>query len=431
MDAFHRSLLGRILAACFLLSGLTAGTGLLVAVIKLDRLAESVALAEVRRLQPGLLRPDPQPAHGADALDEPVRRLVQEGCLLLRVFDSGGRLRLDAVHPVLPLPRPELEAALGRFPDAGKLRIRRLDLLGHPAVQLRMPVAEPQGGGAGRLEAVFLLNPADVRLLKAYVQRMTLTALVAVLATALLLYPLFCGLHRRILRLLEAAVRGNLETALVLGAAITQRDSGTGEHNARVALYSIRLAEGLGEAGVDMVALVLGAFLHDVGKIGIHDAILLKPGPMTDAELEEMRTHVQRGLDIISASRWLHRARSVVQCHHERFDGLGYPDGLRGEAIPLEARIFAIVDVFDALTSARPYHRPMAFEDARALMDGEAGRHFDPVLLAAFWRIARDAYRGLNTASGPDLRTLLMAEVDRHWLALYGSEWAQVQVESR
>jgi putative nucleotidyltransferase with HDIG domain len=250
----------------------------------------------------------------------------------------------------------------------------------------------------------------------------------AVLVTALLLYPLFFSLHRRVLRSLEVVVRSDLEMASVLGAAIDQRDSDTGTHNFRVALYAIRLAEALGEARVDMIALVLGALLHDVGKIGIRDGVLLKPGPLTEAETAVMRTHIQKGLEIIGSSRWLQVAERVVRCHHERFDGLGYPGGLRGEDIPLEARIFAIVDVFDALTSHRPYHQALPFGEAMIRMEAEAGRHFDPDLLAAFWLVAEEAHHELSPASAPELLARLLAEVDRRREVLYTSEWIHLRV---
>lgn len=257
------------------------------------------------------------------------------------------------------------------------------------------------------------------------------TALGAALVTALLLYPIFRALNRGILGSLETVVRGNLEMAMVLGTAISQRDSGTGSHNFRVALYAIRLAEVLGEDRVDMTALVLGALLHDVGKIGIPDAILLKPGPLTGEETLVMRSHVHKGLDIIGSSRWLQLAQGVIRCHHERFDGRGYPDALRGQGIPLEARIFAIVDVFDALTSLRPYHPPVPFEEAMEMLEAEAGRHFDPVPLAAFWRVARAAHGALSRASEEELQALLRAEVERRREVLYEAEQVHMKVSAR
>jgi HD-GYP domain-containing protein (c-di-GMP phosphodiesterase class II) len=168
-----------------------------------------------------------------------------------------------------------------------------------------------------------------------------------------------------------------------------------------------------------MRALLLGAFLHDVGKIGISDAILLKPGPLTEEEMASMRTHVALGLKIIGSSKWLQLARGVIEGHHERFDGGGYPRGLTGTAIPLEARLFAIVDVFDALTSERPYKRPLSLAESLAVIQGAAGSQFDPDIVAAFCRIARDAYAATHLATEAELQDLLTELVERHRQVLY------------
>lgn len=250
-------------------------------------------------------------------------------------------------------------------------------------------------------------------------QRVALIALGSGLATAAFLYPLLVNLHRRVFRFADDVVTANLELAMVMGDAIAQRDSDTGDHNFRVTLYAFHLAEALGDPALDMRALLLGAFLHDVGKIGIRDAILLKPGRLTDAEMTVMRTHVDLGLRIIGSSTWLQLARNVIGCHHERFDGTGYPRGLAGTAIPLEARVFAIVDVFDALTSVRPYNGPLPLAEALALLKGGAGSQFDADLVAAFGRIAGDAYQAIHPAPESELRDLLSALVERHRPALY------------
>jgi HD-GYP domain-containing protein (c-di-GMP phosphodiesterase class II) len=250
-------------------------------------------------------------------------------------------------------------------------------------------------------------------------QRVALIALASGLATAAFLYPLLVNLYRRVFRFADDVVTGNLELASVMGAAIAQRDSGTGEHNFRVTLYAFHLAEAWGDPRLDMRALLLGAFLHDVGKIGIRDAILLKPGPLSEAEMAEMRTHVDLGLKIIGSSKWLQLARSVIEGHHERFDGRGYPRGLKGTAITLEARLFSIVDVFDALTSERPYKRPLLLAQALAWIQGAAGSQFDPDMVAAFGRIAGDAYRAVHSATEAELQDMLTALVERHRQVLY------------
>lgn len=170
----------------------------------------------------------------------------------------------------------------------------------------------------------------------------------------------------------------------MLGSAIAKRDSDTNIHNFRVTLYSVRLGEKLHLSQSAMQGLIKGAFLHDVGKIAIPDAILLKPGKLTVEEFTIMKTHVSHGGDIIRSYDWLKDADEVVRCHHEKFDGSGYPQGLVGEEIPLNARIFAVADVFDALTSRRPYKEPFSVAASIAIIEEARGSHFDPVVADLF-----------------------------------------------
>jgi putative two-component system response regulator len=136
----------------------------------------------------------------------------------------------------------------------------------------------------------------------------------------------------------------------------------------------------------DLEDIFSAAPMHDVGKIGIPDAILRKPGRLDEDEMRVMRTHPEIGARIIGdhAEGMLAMARRIALYHHEKWDGSGYPQGLAGEAIPLEARIVAVADVFDALTSTRPYKRAWSFDDAVAFLQAESGRHFDPALVEAF-----------------------------------------------
>ena len=158
------------------------------------------------------------------------------------------------------------------------------------------------------------------------------------------------------------------------------------------------------------------AFLHDVGKIGIRDNILLKPASLSDTEFEVMRSHVRLGVDIISKSNWLAGAREVVEFHHEKFDGSGYMKGLKGKEIPLNARIFAIVDVFDALTSKRPYKEPFGFEETMDILQRDSGGRFDPELLSTFCGIAYSLYQEISRADDSTLEALLNRSVSKHFL---------------
>ncbi|WP_424932784.1 HD domain-containing phosphohydrolase [Amaricoccus macauensis] len=173
-----------------------------------------------------------------------------------------------------------------------------------------------------------------------------------------------------------------------LARAIEYRDGGTGEHINRVAAISRIVAEELGLDRNHCRDIYLAAPLHDVGKIGVSDSILNKPGGLDSAETAAMREHVNYGANILADghSNLLKVAASIAKSHHERWDGTGYPDGLAGKDIPIEGRIAAIADVFDALCTDRPYKRAWSLDRAREHISSEAGAHFDPQCVAAFER---------------------------------------------
>ncbi|HZS93499.1 MAG TPA: HD-GYP domain-containing protein [Chloroflexota bacterium] len=174
------------------------------------------------------------------------------------------------------------------------------------------------------------------------------------------------------------------QTILSLAAAVDARDASTEQHAERVTALAKSFGSYLSLPRVAMKDLERGALLHDVGKIGVRDAILRKPGRLSEDEWAEMRQHPEIGYRMLANVPFLANAMEIVGYHHERWDGTGYPAGLKGKEIPLVARLFAIVDVYDALTSDRPYRAAMTREVALALMQRDAGTHFDPELLAAF-----------------------------------------------
>ena len=171
-----------------------------------------------------------------------------------------------------------------------------------------------------------------------------------------------------------------------LGRAAEYKDNETGMHVIRMSHFAHRLALAAGCGAEWADDLLNAAPMHDVGKIGIPDAVLQKPGPLDPQEWATMRRHPEIGAEIIGEhpSGVLRLARSVALAHHEKWDGSGYPAGLAGEHIPLEARIVAVADVFDALTSVRPYKKAWAPEDAMAHIAAQAGQHFDPELVRLF-----------------------------------------------
>jgi HD-GYP domain-containing protein (c-di-GMP phosphodiesterase class II) len=244
----------------------------------------------------------------------------------------------------------------------------------------------------GQLVGVFAVSAEAIARTRSDIFRTILYVIAIVLITSVAIFPIIGGLLGRLSRLTFDLLDANLETMQILGSAIAKRDSDTDAHNFRVSVYSVALAEKIGMTGPQIQSLIKGALLHDVGKLGIRDNVLLKPGKLDTAEFEVMKTHVEHGLDITSRAKWLDDARDVVGGHHEKFDGAGYPRGLAGQDIPINARIFAIVDVFDALTSKRPYKDPFSFDETMAILENGRGTHFDPDLLDAFKAIARELY---------------------------------------
>jgi putative nucleotidyltransferase with HDIG domain len=166
--------------------------------------------------------------------------------------------------------------------------------------------------------------------------------------------------------------------------ALELRDKETEGHTRRVAELATRLAQSLGVLENDLLQIYRGALLHDIGKMGVPDSIVLKPGPLTDEEWVIMRKHPQYAYDMLSPIAYLRPAIDIPYCHHERWDGTGYPRGLKREQIPLAARIFAVVDVWDALISDRSYRKAWPEEKAYQYIQDQAGLHFDPQMVRTF-----------------------------------------------
>lgn len=190
------------------------------------------------------------------------------------------------------------------------------------------------------------------------------------------------------LSLVQADVLKATQVDLIqrLGRAAEYKDNETGMHVQRMSRYSYVLAKAAGIEEELAMELQLAAQMHDLGKIAIPDNILLKPGRLDQEEFRQMKAHAQIGADILSnpKSQLVALARSIAITHHEKWDGSGYPHGLSGEDIPIEGRIAAVADVFDALTSERPYKAAWTVEDAVALLQEQAGKHFDPELIPLF-----------------------------------------------
>jgi putative nucleotidyltransferase with HDIG domain len=192
-----------------------------------------------------------------------------------------------------------------------------------------------------------------------------------------------------------------------LAEAIEAKDSYTKGHCGRVAGYALALAEECGWKGDDMETMEFGAFLHDIGKIGVRDNVLLKPGPLDEEEWEHMRQHPVMGYEIAKEISMLRPIMPAVRNHHERWDGQGYPDKLAGEHIPLSGRIVAIADAYDALATDRPYKVALPLGESEAILRRNAGKMFDPELVELFCKrhigvLYREEYEDLD-APGEDV----------------------------
>lgn len=186
-------------------------------------------------------------------------------------------------------------------------------------------------------------------------------------------------------------------TLEALGDALDLKDSETEGHSKRVTAYTIALARAMGIGSDQIKVIARGAFLHDIGKMAIPDAILRKPGKLTLAEQTLMREHCERGYNILRKIPFLAEASEIVYAHQEHFDGSGYPRGLRGNDIPIGARIFAIADTLDAITSDRPYRGAKSFDVARLEILRCSGTQFDPAIVEVFLKIPNELWIELRT----------------------------------
>jgi response regulator RpfG family c-di-GMP phosphodiesterase len=195
---------------------------------------------------------------------------------------------------------------------------------------------------------------------------------------------------------LENAYRSTLHA---LTAALETRDAETHGHSERVVTFSLRLGREYGLNAIQLKALEFGSLLHDIGKIGVPDAILRKPAKLTEEEWERMREHPLHGQQILRGIKFLEGAARVVAQHHEKWDGSGYPLGLKDEEIDICARIFAVADAFDAITSDRVYRGAQSYEAAARELDDWAGRQFDPQIVEAFHRVPQEDWDELRRRS--------------------------------
>lgn len=418
-SSIHRALISRLVLAGVCTSVLLAALVLFVQFRGInDRVLEQVAIS-AERLRWAVIENLDSPGLGDHAriqslLDRGMsgRARPSEGrFVIVRVLDAGFREVAGKTDPSFRhLGQVFRAVAAGVDRRALEKRGRwsqGLRVSGEAVIHIGYELKDSRNRRAGFIEGVYAISPAFLHRARMAALTTGLAAAGIVLLTTLILYPVINRLLRRVSGLSADLLHANLEILNVLGSAVAKRDNDTDAHNFRVTIYAVRIAEEMGLGEGEVRTLIKGAFLHDVGKIGISDAILLKPSDLTPEEYEEMKRHVGHGLDIVKRSAWLRDAALVVGGHHEKYDGTGYLARTGREAIPRVARIFAIADVFDALTSKRPYKEAFGFEKAMEVMEKGRGTHFDPEILSAFARVARPLYEAYANRSDAGLRTEL------------------------
>ena len=336
----------------------------------------------------------------------------------LAVYDENLKLIYETVRPDFPLAA-FLEAHRSRSPLSPEMNGIEVSVVKHQGstyLWIASPISNISDVIIGYAEAI---KRADTEAMAHYQQRRFFSIAAGVffvLLLALALFPLFLRAYRDLKENEKLLLASNLSTIKYLGDAIALRDSETSLHNFRVTLYAIALGEEIGIAADRMRSLIKGAFLHDIGKIGITDNILLKAGSLTEEEFDIMKTHVELGSEIVGKDAWFRDALEVIAFHHEKYEGTGYPRGAKQEEIPLNARIFAIVDVFDALTSDRPYRAALRLEKAHEILQDGAGTHFDTELLRIFLKISPELYRDIAHLDKEVLERLLREKVEYYFL---------------
>ncbi len=301
------------------------------------------------------------------------------------------------------------------FPDSHRLIYRLQNYDKNVFLQILYPVYSGDKligylGGVSRV---------DKRIVKDFEDNLIstlLTVIFSVFALSIIIFPIIKTSYNKIEENRFELIKTNIHTLMTLGDAIALRDSDTNDHNYRVTFYSIRLAEEMGLKKYTVRSVIKGALLHDIGKIGISDTILLKDGPLNYEEYETMKDHVILGASLVADSPWLENGLDVIRYHHEKFDGTGYIRGLAGEDIPITARIFSIADVFDALTSKRPYKEPLGVIKTIKIMNQGSGLHFDPKILDVFIRNAEKMYNEAYNLSTDILREKIKSLTDKYFM---------------
>lgn len=416
MQAYSRQLALRIAAVSLAVAALA---GVAAGLIAQDR-GENTLVAQMVDDTQRLLRQEPYRPEGVQATrnaQAAAQALAAAHYDIAQLYTAGGLLMAEQFSAAGRALEQEMPTASGKGARGyTQPWFERRWLPGRrPLLRVFIPLRDEQQLLTGYFEGARLVPPAQQERLAADARRVGWLTALAVLLGGAALFPVLRQLNAASLRRQRELLESHIAMMEALGRAIARCDSDSDSHNYRVAWISATLAEAVGLHGTRMQELIVGSFLHDVGKIGIPDHILLKPGPLSEEEMRVMRTHVGIGEDIVAGAGWLGGGQAVVAGHHEKWDGTGYPRGQAGTDIPLVARIFAIADVFDNLCSRRPYKEPLPLAQALQVLHEGAGKHFDPHLVQVFTRQAEAIYRTVTEAGQEQLQQLLERMVRKHF----------------
>ena len=409
IDYIHKWLVLRLALVWLILSLMVGSLVGYLGHTRLDNHVVNMAQAETSHYTADFIAYLKSPSPQALALfRRAIHTLIEKDNLIVVEFYNADSKKIsEAIKSSAAEIEKKLPKHGDEFSNASGIICEKLTLGQDIFLRVFVPILDSAGAKNGYLEGIYHA-PGDI---VAQNRNEILSALtlvvVVILVITFALYPLIIRLNRKLLDYSHILALTNIGILKVLGSAIAKRDSDTNIHNFRVSLYSVRLGEQLHLSNTAMQGLIKGAFLHDVGKIAITDAILLKPGKLTSEEFEIMKTHVSHGGDILCSYDWLQDADAVVRYHHEKFNGSGYLSCLKGEDIPLNARIFAVVDVFDALTSKRPYKEPFSLETSVSIIREARGSHFDPVVVDLFLEQAEALYAEICNKDEPLLHDKL------------------------
>ncbi len=261
------------------------------------------------------------------------------------------------------------------------------------------------------LNILLKLDDKSISLIRNDIESSIVIVLTTIFMVFIFIFPTIYSQYKLLLEKKNELLQSNMNTLISLGNAIAKRDSDTGNHNYRVTYYSIKIAQRLNLPKEKIKSLIKGAFLHDIGKIAISDNILLKPAKLSVTEFEKMKTHTIKGVEIIQNNPWLKDTKEVILYHHEKVDGSGYPYGLKGNEIPYITRIFTVADVFDALTSKRPYKKPFSLEESLHIIKDDVRTHFDNEIINAFEEIYEKMYYDIVDISSKELENIFYQNI--------------------